>query len=211
MTSLEQEYRHRFETVLVPLAEALERHLKDSLLDEARIDRISARAKAVDRFVAKASATEHGQPKYTDPLRQIQDQLGTRVVAFYLSDAQRIAAIIERYYRRVETRVVVPDSESEFGYFGRHYILLVPSDLMPSGPEKSLAPHFFELQIKTLFQHAWAEANHDLGYKPLSGPLTPDAKRRMAYTSAQAWGADRMFDELFRELTGDSSHPSSAG
>src|SRR5690242_11186004 len=125
MSGLEQEYRHRFETVLVPLAEALEKHLKDSLQGEARIDRISARAKAVDRFVAKASATEHDQLKYTDPLKQIQDQLGARVVTFYLSDAERIAAIIERYYRRVEARVVVPDLESEFGYFGRHYILLI--------------------------------------------------------------------------------------
>lgn len=134
MSSLKEEYRHRFETVLVPLAAALEKHLKDSLQDEARIDRISARAKAVDRFAAKARATENGQLKYTEPLSQIQDQLGARVVTFYLSDAERIASIIERYYRRVEARVVVPDSEAEFGYFGLHYILLIPSDLMAVRP-----------------------------------------------------------------------------
>lgn len=202
MNDLEKEYRQRFDTVLMPLAEALEKHLKDSLQGEARIDRISARAKGVDRFVAKANAMEDGRPKYSDPLRQIQDQVGARVVTFYLSDVDRIAAVIERYYRRVEARVVVPDSESEFGYFGRHYILLIPSELAPSDADKALAPEFFELQIKTLFQHAWAEANHDLGYKPQSAALSRDAKRRIAYTSAQAWGADRMFEELFRELVG---------
>ena len=210
MSSLDDEYRRRFDRVLVTLAEALEKHLKDTLQGEARIDRVSARAKAVDRFVAKAIATEGGRPKYTDPLQQIQDQLGARIVTFYLSDTERIAAIVERYYRRVEARVVVPNSEAEFGYFGRHYILLIPSDLTPSGAGASLAPDFFELQIKTLFQRAWAEANHDLGYKPLSGPLAPDAKRRMAYTSAQAWGADRMFNELFHELRADSSLASGA-
>ncbi len=204
MNDLEKEYRDRFETVLVPLAAALDGHLKDSLQGETRIDRISTRAKSADRFVAKANATEDGRPKYSEPLRQIQDQVGARVVTFYLSDVDRIAAIIERYYRRVEARVVVPDSESEFGYFGRHYILLIPSELIQTGTEKSLAPEFFELQIKTLFQHAWSEANHDLGYKPQSASVSSDAKRRIAYTSAQAWGADRMFDELFRDQARES-------
>jgi putative GTP pyrophosphokinase len=52
--------------------------------------------------------------------------------------------------------------------------------------------------VKTLFQHAWSEADHDVGYKPGSIPLTPEEKRKLAYTSAQAWGADQIFDELFQ-------------
>ena len=66
--------------------------------------------------------------------------------------------------------------------------------------DKALVPKFFELQIKTLFQHAWSEAEHDIGYKEGQKPLDLDQKRRLAFTSAQAWGADRVFDELFREL-----------
>ena len=65
-----------------------------------------------------------------------------------------------------------------------------------------MLPGFFELQIKTLFQHAWAEADHDLGYKPGTVPLTSAQRRKIAFTSAQAWGADHMFDELFRERGG---------
>ena len=53
--------------------------------------------------------------------------------------------------------------------------------------------------MKTLFQHAWSEAEHDLGYKPGTVPLTSDEKRRLAFTAAQSWGADRVFDELFQE------------
>ena len=67
-----------------------------------------------------------------------------------------------------------------------------------------MVPAFFELQIKTLFQHAWSEADHDLGYKPGANMLTSDEKRMIALTSAQAWGADRIFDQLFRSRAGAS-------
>jgi hypothetical protein len=73
MSALEEQYRQRFDAVLAPFADALEGHLKDTLQGEARIDRISVRAKSIDRFVAKANATEDGKPKYSAPLRQIQD------------------------------------------------------------------------------------------------------------------------------------------
>jgi putative GTP pyrophosphokinase len=94
----------------------------------------------------------------------------------------------------------VPESENEFGYEGRHFILFVPQDVVDEsvGADESL--EFFELQIKTLFQHAWSEAEHDLGYKPLS-TLTSEQKRRLAFTAAQAWGADLIFDELHRQTT----------
>ena len=118
----------------------------------------------------------------------------------------RIAATIQKYYRPIESKDVIPESEWEFGYFGRHYVLLVPSDVVAVSIDKALMPQFFELQVKTLFQHAWSEANHDLGYKPGATPLSSDAKRRLAFTSAQAWGADHIFDELFREReTSDAS------
>ena len=199
MTDLETEYRKRFSQVLTPLASALEGHLQECLSGEPRIDRIVARAKSVDRFLSKAQKSEDGTPKYTDPLRQIQDQIGARIITFYLSDVDRVSAVIKRYFRSIESRTLVPDSEWKFGYFGRHNILLIPTDLISSAINKADVPEFFELQIKTLFQHAWSEANHDLGYKPSCQPLSADAERYLAFASAQAWGADKMFDNLFRE------------
>jgi putative GTP pyrophosphokinase len=65
--------------------------------------------------------------------------------------------------------------------------------------DENVVPKFFELQIKTLYQHAFSEASHDLAYKP-NVELTRDQKRKVAYTSAQSWGADMVFSELFKEL-----------
>ena len=106
-----------------------------------------------------------------------------------------------KYFRAIESRLLVPESEWEFGYFGKHHILVIPSDVIDDSWDKTMVPRFFELQIKTLFQHAWSEAEHDVGYKEGEKKLDIDQKRRLAFTSAQAWGADRVFDELFKELT----------
>jgi ppGpp synthetase/RelA/SpoT-type nucleotidyltranferase len=198
--SLADDYKHRFMTALSPIAEALEQQLRSYLSEESNIDRISARAKSVDRFLSKAEKKGvDGNNKYSDPLNQIQDQVGARIVTFYVSDIKVICAVVEKYYRLVETKTIVPDSEWEFGYFGNHYILLLPRDVIDPNIDENLVPEFFELQVKTLFQHAWSEANHDLGYKPGAAPLMPDEKRRLAFTAAQAWGADRVFDELYQE------------
>ena len=204
MTSLREEYsRLRQETLLV-LAGRLEQHIKGKFAGVSRIDRIGARAKDVDRFLEKAQqATDTGTPKYTEPLEQIQDQVGARVVVFYLADVDVAAGIVSKYFRPIEKKDIVPESESEFGYFGKHFVLLMPTDVYDDGVPKGTGPRFFELQVKTLFQHAWSEANHDLGYKPTTD-LTSDQKRRIAFTAAQAWGADQIFHDLHRELARSS-------
>lgn len=184
------DYKARYKTVLSPIAAALETLIKDHVRDAKRIDRVSARAKSPDRFVAKASKlNEDGSRRYPDPYVQIQDQVGARVVVYYLRDIPRLSDLLMKYFRPIEEQLIVPDSESEFGYFGLHYVLVLPNDAVPKSISLEDAPKFFELQIKTLFQHAWSEANHDLGYKPET-PLNANQKRLMAYTSAQAWGAD---------------------
>jgi putative GTP pyrophosphokinase len=197
---IKQEYLERYSKALVPAAGVLEAFIREHMAGVPRIDRIGVRAKAVSRFVEKAlKEDEQGNPRYGDPLNQIQDQLGARIVTFYLSDVIRVADQVKKYLKFVEAKQIVPDSESEFGYFGQHFIVLIPSDVTEALPRPDLMPTFFELQVKTLYQHAWAEANHDLAYKP-SQPLTIEQKRSVAYTAAQSWGADRMFEELHQDL-----------
>lgn len=199
MMDIENTYRSRYTEVLVPLAERLEAYLREHFRPFRRVDRVAARAKAIDRFVQKATKSEGGHPKYSEPLEQIQDQIGARVIVFYLQDVETLSRNVEEYFRKIESQSIVPDSEAEFGYFGKHFVLFLPSDLFDDQIPAAQAPKFFELQIKTLFQHAWAEANHDLAYKPNEN-LTADQKRKIAFTAAQSWGADQMFCDLVGQL-----------
>jgi len=194
------EYKRRYEDSLQEIANNLETYLEKLLIGYERIDRISARAKSPDRFNAKAiKLTQEGKPKYVSPLVELQDQIGARIVVFYKADVDSVSAVVDKYIRHVEVQELKPDSEWEFGYFGKHYIKALPLDVIPSNIDKDQVPRFFELQVKTLFQHAWSEANHDICYKP-GQELTSDQTRRFAFTAAQAWGADRVFEELRTEL-----------
>jgi ppGpp synthetase/RelA/SpoT-type nucleotidyltranferase len=200
MTDPVVEYRRRFQRFLSDIAGKLESHVQAQLRGVARIDRITARAKDPERFAQKAAqVNDDGEPKYARPLTEIQDQLGVRVIVLYRDDVDATVAAVTRYYEPIEERDLVPESQWAFGYFGRHLVLPVPRDVIPAEIDVGDVPRFFELQIKTLFQHAWSEANHDLGYKS-NAPLSSDQQRRLAYTAAQAWGADRVFTELWTEL-----------
>ncbi len=193
----EQEYSELRTSVLVPLAERVEKHLYQLLQSEPRIDRISARAKTVKSFVKKAEKVlPDGGPKYVDPMNQIQDQIGARIIVFYLSDVERVSQIVDEHFRAIERQDIVPEMDDAFGYVGKHFLLDFPADVFDNVVREEASPGFFELQVKTLFQHAWSEAEHDLGYKPDS-KLTANETRCVAYTAAQAWGADRMFEDMF--------------
>ena len=192
--NLSQRYEELYVECLAEIAPALEDHLREVLKGVSRIDRISARPKAPDRFLTKAEKTlDNGANKYADPINEIQDQIGARVAVFYTFDVDAVKAEIVKYLKPIELQVKEPSGDSEFGYFGEHLILRIPDDVIPENVHAD-CPKFFELQIKTVFQHAWSEANHDLGYKSLR-ELSRHEKRQVAFTAAQAWGADLIFQE----------------
>src|SRR4051812_6809644 len=103
MSNVKAEYEKRFD-VLTKLAGGLERQLHDYFKGQKRIDRISARPKSIDSFVKKAAAEVEGKAKYNDPIHQIQDQVGARIVTFYRSDVDPVVEIIKKYYRPIETK-----------------------------------------------------------------------------------------------------------
>jgi hypothetical protein len=61
---LENCYRRRFDMALAPLARAIEGQLCEYFATGPHIDRVTARPKSVERFLAKAQTYEHEKLKY---------------------------------------------------------------------------------------------------------------------------------------------------
>lgn len=203
--NLASTYEELFNDVLVPISFLLQKHLAKVLEGVPRIDAVAARAKSPERFISKAlKQDDEFNLKYSDPLSQIQDQVGARITVLYLSDIIAVKQIIDKYFHAIEWQSKQPERDAEFGYTGDHYILGIPDDAIPEGLEDR-SPSFFELQIKTLYQHAWSEASHDIGYKAPRA-LSALEKRQMAFSAAQSWGADQIFKTLAESVTGPPSN-----
>ena len=202
MTSLRDAYAERFTTFLEPAANGIEEFLDELLGDHPSVCSVATRAKEIQSFLDKAEREDNGTPKYSDPLNQIQDQIGALITTRFLSDVDVVESIVSDSFRPIEQRVIQPESEYEFGYVGRHFILFIPTDVWSPITENPPI-RFFELQIKTLFQYAWSETNHKIGYKQLSR-LNLEERRLTAYVAAQAWGADRAVDDLYQKANGKS-------
>lgn len=179
------------------LKEDLEKTFSSISKTEIHIDRIDTRAKNLDRFVDKAvKPNEDGTFKYLNPINEIQDQIGARILVLYLKDVEKVAERIYDYYTDFEDVTKEPENDHEFKYFGRHMILTMPMEIRDKYGKKYI-PNVFELQIKTLFQYAWSECEHDFNYKNIEGKqLSKEEERLLALASAQAWGSDKIFDEL---------------
>ena len=138
--------------------------------------------------------------KYENPFIDIQDQIRARIVVYYLTDVERIANSVINTFGNIENNDFNnPNDYEKFGYQGRHIIVNINKNLIPDTINVNLdvIPDFFELQVKTLFQHAWSQAEHDLRYKG-NGKLSFDDKRMLSFAAAQAWGADKVFEGIFK-------------
>jgi len=195
--ALRQQYSHYAATYLRPLATQIQIEVADILADYPT-ERVASRVKGTESFLSKAGKTdeETGLLKYPYPLKDMTDIIGVRIVMRFVSEVDQVMLRVKEEFNTTETEAKEPDDTRAFGYIGTHLLVLVPPDLFPEDYPKAELPDKFELQIKTVFQHAWAEAEHDITYKT-SRSWTEDQKRKIAFTAAQAWGADKIFDELY--------------
>jgi putative GTP pyrophosphokinase len=200
---LARDYQARAEE-LTEARVRLEALTVEALQDVLRIERIVFRVKGSNEFVEKALREENGHPKYAAPLREIEDQVAGRVIVFFLSDLEPVKERLRDVLGAVEEVRKEPVSPIEFGYESDHLVFPIPGHTTPAAWEGRLdVPTTFEMQVRTLFEHAWAEPQHDIGYK--GSDLPRDLKRELAWAAASAWGADRALDRVWREL--DSSAP----
>ena len=173
---------------------ALHTHLQEVLEHGGvRVHGVSHRVKAPASLAGKLARPD----KIYQHLDELTDLVGLRVITFFEDSIEQVAQLIEQHFhvdmdRSVDKRLHQdPDS---FGYRSLHYICRPSPALLALHPEWDWP---FEIQIRTILQHAWAEIEHDLGYKsPESVPLP--VRRRFSRLAGLLEIVDSEFVELRR-------------
>ena len=125
-------------------------------------------------------------------LADITDILGLRVITFYIDDVDKVASAVERLFEvdwenSVDKRKL--HEIDSFGYLSLHYICHMKD-----------SAYRFEVQMRTVLQHAWANMNHDTGYK--SGVEVPkEYLRNLNRLAGMLELADEQFSRIRTELT----------
>ena len=179
------EYRSllpRFEEVRKTVHRTIKQTLDDAGLLVAAIEsRVKTESSLEGKLELKGS-------KYQS-LKDLTDILGLRVITFYIDDVDKVASALERLFvidwdNSIDKRKA--HEIDSFGYLSLHYICSLPD-----------FPYRFEVQMRTLLQHAWANMNHDTGYKSGVETELTDYRRQV-----QALVASGNLDEV--PLDGDT-------
>ena len=116
---------------------------------------------------------------YYNTLEDLTDILGCRIVCFLSDEIDKIGKKVEESFvidweNSSDKRALI--KEDAFGYLSLHYICSLPfGDKWPD----EICGKKFEVQIRTILQHAWSAINHDIGYKSDFG-VPRDIRRQFA-------------------------------
>ncbi|MDN2714047.1 MULTISPECIES: hypothetical protein [unclassified Janthinobacterium] len=154
------------------------------------VGHISARAKTLASFCEKIE-----RKTYKNPLEEITDLAGVRIVFLYTSDKIKLEKLIEDEFEIHEKVDKINDQGVErFGYGALHYIVGL-KEQHAGARYDDLRGIRCEIQIRTILQDAWAIVAHHLSYKH-EEDIPNELKRKLHALSGMFETADDQFENI---------------
>lgn len=139
--------------------------------------------------------------KYSS-INDITDLVGIRIITHLESEVDIVEKLIREEFKIDEENSIDKRelNYDQFGYRSLHLVISLSDEracLTEYAAYKNLK---CEIQIRSILQHAWAEIEHDLGYKGKT-QIPNQYKRNFNRLSALLEIADKEFDRLKKELS----------
>lgn len=132
-------------------------------------------------------------------LLSMTDVVGFRIICYFSDNVDTVASCLEDLFEidrenSIDKRSAIP--ATAFGYLSLHYICR-----LKKAPDirEELCEIPFEIQIRSVLQHTWAEIEHDLGYKSEFG-VPRSIRREFSRVAGLLEVADELFLNIKHEL-----------
>jgi putative GTP pyrophosphokinase len=201
------------------LASVIARVIEECLRKRGiKVQSVQHRAKNPSSFGRKAaipSEEDPDAPKYPEPLKQITDLAGVRIITYFPGTVKEIDKLLSEEFEVAERSDKGEElmEEERFGYQSIHYLVRVKAERAHLAEYDRFAKAVTEVQVRTILQDAWAEIEHDIQYKS-STAIPLEIRRRFMALAGLLEIADREFQAIQdedRELTDSARDKVHAG
>jgi putative GTP pyrophosphokinase len=188
--SLLQQFEPKLKTLLQELLSSA----------EARVHSVDTRVKTRESLQRKLTKTEG---KYQH-LAQITDLCGARIITYFEDDVDAVAKLVEAEFKidwlnSIDKRA--SRDVDRFGYASVHYIASLKGSRTSLLEYSRFQSIKFEVQIRSILQHTWAEIEHDLQYKSQES-VPRELRRKFARLAGLLEIADAEFMGVRDEMRG---------
>ncbi len=156
-----------------------------------RVHSVTCRAKESDKLMAKLLRPDKSYKRLAD----VTDLAGVRIITHLEDEVDQVAEIIRKQFRVIPELSIdkgaIQDPD-RFGYVSLHYVVRLAAKRAQLGKYKEYKDLLCEIQIRSILQHAWAEIEHDLGYKTAAA-VPKHIRRRFSRLAALLETADEEF------------------
>lgn len=146
-----------YEEFRIVIHNAIESILKDGSYKY----QISSRTKTIERLEGKIIRKKN-EDKYYNSLDDIEDLVGLRVIFYTEKDKNKFINEIDR---ELSGSIKIEDKNKSNGYNAMHIIVSFGEKRLKLSEYKHFKGLKSEIQLTSIFHHAWAEIEHDLVYK----------------------------------------------
>jgi putative GTP pyrophosphokinase len=182
--------RAAYKNLCAEVAYILSRQLNNAQIE---FSTITHRAKTLDSFLEKIQ-----RKNYQDPIEEMTDFAGVRVVCLYIDDLPKVEKIIAEHFEIVEKIDKLTNKFKEsFGYGAIHFVVKL-GETSSGARYDDLKNFVCEIQTRTVLQDAWAIIDHHLVYKNESN-IPSVLRKKLNLLARNFESADEEFKRIRNE------------
>ncbi len=183
-----------FTLLSTQLASVVENMLKQNKISYLSIE---SRTKSINGIEEKIK-----RKNYKNPKEQLTDISGIRVILYTEDDVQKVCKIVKDIFQIDRTNSlddIKRLSIDKIGYRSTHFVCDIGEIRSEMEEYNSFSGLKFEIQIRTILQHAWASLTHDRNYK-FGGSLPQNIQRKINLYSGMLEVVDMGFSEIIHDI-----------